>query len=1211
MFWDYFRPYKRRADAFADLLPWASLIGKNDIVRCKDESLLAVYRVEALDLASLSPYEIGVYIRKLNIGWKRLESGWGVWMDVVRRKADMPPRVPISHPMADMIDRDHRETYDPQLYANTTYLSLWHHLPTGPQQAVRQLWSADDVTEPDHLEAFRDGCAATIDILRSGTKAIAPVTDDALLTYLHGITSDEWYDVVTPDIPDHLDYVLTDCSLLPGWRPRLYRDEDTGVYLSALSVKAFPTRLYAAMLSDLYRLPIQFRLVTRWLPQETEAMRREFTRQQQKQVAKEYGLREVGFEWLTGHKSRMTNRFNQHQADDTDLARFEMLTDDVGFGDLSVTVVIADPDLNSCKVGLREVERIMRTNGLITVREWYNATGAYLGTLPGIATENPRRFRLSTLNAIHLNAFHDPWAGKPRNEIFQAPALSLAKTAECNPYWLDLHSGNNAHSLVPGPSDCHAPGTEILMYDGSLKKIEDILVGDHVMGPDSQRRCVLELHQGSSEMVEIIPIKGEPFVVTLNHILSLQRTRDGHSARKVGELVDIRVRDWLTQSRTFQSHHKLYRRGVEFSCHANLPIDPYVLGVLLGDGSLSEHGVRVTKPDPEIRAAVDVRIGSLGCVTHTTASNSSGCPTFSIIGDPDLQHRGSGVWVSKYGTVFVRPYRSNPIIECLRGFGLLNLQAGEKYIPDIYKTATRLERLEILAGILDTDGHLSAGATFDYISKSECLSSDVAFIARSLGLAAYITPCIKRCQNGFIGQYYRVSITGDTDMIPCQVPRKKAHTRLKNADVLVTGFSVKPAGVGEYYGFVCDGDHRYLMGDFTVVHNSGKSTLMKFLASQAQRFDGIGRPQLFWFDVKRSARLFILCMGGKYLDLGRDEVNFQPLRDIEQRQARTEAYTWLLDRLKEGNIKPTPRQEEHVQDALKRVAEFPRAQRTMSELLRASSWLSTGLQKMAAPGSVNPMTGARDHSRRDRSLDEFSEVRKILKPYTKGEIYGHLFDADHDDIADTQNLIIGIEEEGVMATPQLLVPCLSHIWRYLYPRFTGIPTQVVVDEAGEQLKYEVIRQWVDKGLRMFREKKVSMMLATQNHLDFVDSDIGPMLRSNCLNMLLLPNPNAMAEDTLPSYEALGLRKDEVREHIAGATRQQDVYHVCPEGRRLVHLRLSPLGAAICGPASPETHRRIDELLAAEGHEMFPGAYLRGQGFIDEAKEWERRIKCHG
>lgn len=106
-----------------------------------------------------------------------------------------------------------------------------------------------------------------------------------------------------------------------------------------------------------------------------------------------------------------------------------------------------------------------------------------------------------------------------------------------------LHQHGN--TLAVAPTGCHALDTPILMFDGTVKAVQNIAVGDQLMGPDSTPRRVLELHRGQDEMFEIRPMKGESFVVNAGHILTLVRTNDGKS-KGAGQLIDIALQDYLT-----------------------------------------------------------------------------------------------------------------------------------------------------------------------------------------------------------------------------------------------------------------------------------------------------------------------------------------------------------------------------------------------------------------------------------------------------------------------------------------------------------------------------------------------------------------------------------------------------------------------------------------------------------------------------------------
>ena len=355
--------------------------------------------------------------------------------------------------------------------------------------------------------------------------------------------------------------------------------------------------------------------------------------------------------------------------------------------------------------------------------------------------------------------------------------------------------------IVYAPTGCHEKGTLIMMADGSSMLIEDIVDGDQVMGIDSRPRTVIDLHRGVDMMYKIVPVKGSPFVVNGGHILSLKNT----TTKKI---INISVNEWNNKSKTFKHLHKLWRVGVDFP---EKPVDvpPYILGAFLGDGCITK-GMAISNPDPEIEEAITAYASSVGCNITNRTYESSNCRAYAIV-----TARG----------------QPNPVAEFFKQYGLLGKSAEKKYIPTEYLKNSRKNRLELLAGLLDTDGYFHHGF-YEYYSKSKELVEGIAFVARSLGFACYYKQVEKSWQNGK-GLYWRASISGDLLEIPCKVPRKKPTERKQIKSVNVTGFSVEPAGLGEYYGFECDGDHLYLMDDFTVTHNSGKGEMAVALTQMA------------------------------------------------------------------------------------------------------------------------------------------------------------------------------------------------------------------------------------------------------------------------------------------------------------------------------------------------------------------------------------------
>lgn len=368
---------------------------------------------------------------------------------------------------------------------------------------------------------------------------------------------------------------------------------------------------------------------------------------------------------------------------------------------------------------------------------------------------------------------------------FQGPCVDRIITA------LDQYK-KVCFSSPTGSGKCFSRGTKILMHDGSTKPVEEIAAGSLVMGPDSQPREVIETVRGSEKMYTITPTKGEQWTCNESHILSLV-CNGNHSTRfKSGAVINISVKEYLKLPPSVKHILKLYRAGVEFP-EANLEVDPYFLGVWLGDGS-ADCAV-ITNPEPEIAEFLDRHASQLG-LACTTRKNSSGCPSINTV-------------------MSVRAGR-NPLMQKMKTIGVHD----NKHIPKDYLINSRENRLKLLAGLVDTDGSLCTGC-IDLIQKRKTLAEQIMFLCRSLGLACYLRECQKSCQTGAAGTYYRLSISGDLSVIPTIVRRKMADKRKQCKDVLRTGFTVTESKETEYYGFELRGpDRLFLLADFTVTHNS-------------------------------------------------------------------------------------------------------------------------------------------------------------------------------------------------------------------------------------------------------------------------------------------------------------------------------------------------------------------------------------------------------
>lgn len=370
---------------------------------------------------------------------------------------------------------------------------------------------------------------------------------------------------------------------------------------------------------------------------------------------------------------------------------------------------------------------------------------------------------------------------------------------------LAMKDGRFLHRLVVfcwmrGDGKCERKGTKIIKYDGSIVNVEDVRVGDLLMGDDNTPRKVLSLVNGKEEMFEIIPNRGESLFVTEDHMLSLQKRsqmkfRKGVHYREPGHgsVIDITVRDFMKKSKGFQNSHMLYKVPLKFD-HKDVPLDPYFLGLWLGDGTANSP--EITTMDPEVVEYIYDFAAKNNLIVNQKGKNGSKASTYSL-----TTPKG----------------KTNPLRDLMADMYLLE----NKHVPEIYRVNSEEVQMQILAGILDSDGSRNRNS-FDLTLKNEAVIDSIAFIARSLGFFVVKKKVKKGIKStGFVGEYFRLGISGDCSRIPIRVEKKKCEKRSDWKNVLLTTIKeVKSIGEDEYYGFTLSGNGRYVREDFTVTHNS-------------------------------------------------------------------------------------------------------------------------------------------------------------------------------------------------------------------------------------------------------------------------------------------------------------------------------------------------------------------------------------------------------
>jgi molecular chaperone DnaK (HSP70) len=448
---------------------------------------------------------------------------------------------------------------------------------------------------------------------------------------------------------------------------------------------------------------------------------------------------------------------------------------------------------------------------------------------------------------------------------------------------------------------CFHPETKVRMANGISKMIKDIEIGEKVCGDNNEFREVTGKISGNDQMYLVKQSKGDDYIVNSEHILVLRATgvnpyistrrnkislnyyakcvgncknincskaafkkkelfydsyelandalillRSGNLDSSYvydGEIFEISIKDYMNicTEDTKNVRLKGYKASPKFSdINSQLPIDPYILGLWLGDGFVGEP-VFVTS-DKEVEdylydfikryknlMTIEKKTFPVGNVSPTGIETKTEYSNYRFV------WKGEGC---------------NPFRKALKDLGILN----DKHIPDIYLNSSIHDRLELLAGLIDTDGCLNyryntnkdGGSwryTFTQSAIREKLVYQVKEMCRCMGFndcklhkTSYQPINREKFRDGTLEHdKYDMYIYGSMMLnIPCKIERKKAVKICKNHNFFISNtskISVTPIDeykgkkCDEYVGISVDGNQRFLLEDLTVVHNCGNGHL--------------------------------------------------------------------------------------------------------------------------------------------------------------------------------------------------------------------------------------------------------------------------------------------------------------------------------------------------------------------------------------------------
>ena len=318
----------------------------------------------------------------------------------------------------------------------------------------------------------------------------------------------------------------------------------------------------------------------------------------------------------------------------------------------------------------------------------------------------------------------------------------------------------------------------------------------------------------------------------------------------------------------------------------------------------------------------------------------------------------------------------------------------------------------------------------------------------------------------------------------------------------------------------------------------GKSVLLGLIASSFMKYKD---SRVYFFDKDASSRVLTYAVGGEFHDLGNDELSFQPLANIEIVEEKEWAYGWILEILEQENVKVSPTQKEKIWKALDNLAKTPIELRTISNFYT----------------SVN-----------DR------EIKEALIPYKIGGALGKYFDSDKDTLNFSRWQVF--EMNQVINNKKGITPLLSYIFRRIENSLDGNPCIIILDECWMFFDNPIFAAKIREWLKVLRKKNCSVIFATQELGDILNSKLFTTVLDACQTKVFLPNPNAFADNYIPIYQKFGLNKTEI-EIISKATKKKEYYYKSTKGSRLFELDLKEKTLSLIASSDLPKQNKAKEL----------------------------------
>lgn len=394
-----------------------------------------------------------------------------------------------------------------------------------------------------------------------------------------------------------------------------------------------------------------------------------------------------------------------------------------------------------------------------------------------VSTKNAtggREFKIELLNSAQKMA----WAAFQKHDVlfllgpagtgktFLATAFAikslLAKETEKIILTRPIVESGESLGYLPGPQPLDA---KILTPFG-WKTMGEIKIGDEVIGRDGLPAKVLKIFpKGKKQVYKLTTDDGSTTECCGDHLWFTQTKED----KKRGKAGSIKTTAQISETLLNKGKYNHFLPRNEAVCfeEKDLPLSPYTLGVLLGDGCLS-NSISFASKDQEIIDRVETELNLIGCKIGSMSGISCHISNQGDTTKPARKLKVSNIKDGSFfefdsirlasqelsvnlGTLKARCKNqsvisnckfefvelenrwSNPIKNIIESLGLLNKKAPEKFVPNMYKTASISQRLDLLRGLMDTDGCCKKNGEASFTTTSSKLAHDVIELVKSLG----------------------------------------------------------------------------------------------------------------------------------------------------------------------------------------------------------------------------------------------------------------------------------------------------------------------------------------------------------------------------------------------------------------------------------------------------------------------------------------------